>query len=68
MDKLASALYIFFCLFCFLKIIFPDDEEHEVFLLDDGVQAPVTFTSTKRNLIVATFARFLLRNIGMLAG
>ena len=34
------------------------------FVLDDGIQPPVAFMSPKRNLIVATFARFLLRNIG----
>jgi hypothetical protein len=57
---------LYFFSFCFLKVILPDYEEREVFLLDDGIQAPVAFTSSKRSLVVATFARFLLRNIGML--
>lgn len=35
-----------------------------MFLLDDGIQSPVTFATNKKSLVVATFARFLLRNIG----
>ena len=50
--------------FTFSKVTFPDNESHEVFLLDDGIQSPVTFATNKKNLVVATFARFLLRNIG----
>ena len=52
--------------FFVLKVTFLDTEDHEMFVLDDGIQPPITFTSTKRSLVVATFARFLLRNIGML--
>ncbi|XP_028409718.1 LOW QUALITY PROTEIN: apoptosis-resistant E3 ubiquitin protein ligase 1-like [Dendronephthya gigantea] len=46
------------------KVIFPENEERRVFLLDDGIQSRVVFTSAKRDLIIATFARYLLRNIG----
>ncbi|KAL3873875.1 hypothetical protein ACJMK2_036958 [Sinanodonta woodiana] len=35
-----------------------------VFTIDDGAQAPVVLAARERNIIAATFTKFLLRNIG----
>ena len=40
--------------------------EPEKFILDDGYQPPATLTSPSREILGATFYKYVLKNIGML--
>ena len=39
--------------------------EPEKFILDDGYQPPATLTSPSREILGATFYKYVLKNIGM---
>ena len=49
-------------LLLFLQIVF--HEPPESFTLDDGYQSPLVMTSQHREVLAATFYKFLLKNIG----
>jgi hypothetical protein len=40
--------------------------EPEKFILDDGYQSPATLTSPSREILGATFYKYVLKNIGIL--
>ena len=50
----------------FLQIIF--NEADYKFVLDDGYQQPVSLSSPHREVLAATFYKFLLKNIGKVKG